>query len=128
MKIGEDVSKWLDVIPAQWRVRVTGRPKYICRRCSGAVVQTHAPEHVVPGGLHLTISRTWRVITLLVGTHPPSCLQPEKWPNDRTSHHPKLRAQIGMLRGQCPEYWRVQIGPASQISPQVQRGTYLKLD
>ncbi len=26
------------------------------------------------------------------------------------------------------EYWRVQIGPASQISPQVQRGTYLKLD
>ncbi|XIA63652.1 IS66 family transposase zinc-finger binding domain-containing protein [Bradyrhizobium sp. TZ2] len=50
-KIGEDVSKRLDVIPAQWRVLVTRRPKYICRRCSGPVVQAHAPEHVVPGGL-----------------------------------------------------------------------------
>ncbi len=30
---------------------VTRRPKYACRRCSGAVVQAHAPEHVVPGGL-----------------------------------------------------------------------------
>jgi transposase len=31
-KIGEDVSKRLDVIPAQWRVLVRRRPKYICRR------------------------------------------------------------------------------------------------
>ncbi|WP_370128580.1 IS66 family transposase zinc-finger binding domain-containing protein [Bradyrhizobium yuanmingense] len=38
-KIGEDVSKRLDVIPAQWRALVTRRPKYMCRRCSGPVVQ-----------------------------------------------------------------------------------------
>lgn len=50
-KIGEDVSERLDVIPAQWRVLVARRPKYACRRCSGVVVQAHAPEHVVPGGL-----------------------------------------------------------------------------
>ena len=50
-KIGEDVSERLDVIPAQFRVLVTRRPKYACRRCSGAVAQAHAPEHVVPGGL-----------------------------------------------------------------------------
>lgn len=43
-KIGEDVSKRLDVIPAQWRVLVTRRPKYICRHCSGPIVQAHAPE------------------------------------------------------------------------------------
>lgn len=30
-KIGEDVSKRLDVISAQWQVLVTRRPKYICR-------------------------------------------------------------------------------------------------
>lgn len=41
----------LDVVPAQLRVLVTRRPKYACRRCSGAVVQAHAWEHVVPGGL-----------------------------------------------------------------------------
>jgi transposase len=39
------------VIPAQVRVLVTRRPKYACRRCSQAVAQAHAPEHVVPGGL-----------------------------------------------------------------------------
>jgi hypothetical protein len=49
-KIGEDVSERLDVVPAQLRVLVTRRPKYACRRCSGAVVEAHAPEHVVPGG------------------------------------------------------------------------------
>lgn len=50
-QIGEDVARRLDVIPAQFRVLVTRRPKYACRRCAGAVVQAHAPEHVVPGGL-----------------------------------------------------------------------------
>lgn len=50
-RIGEDVSERLDIIPAQFRVLVTRRPRYACRHCSGAVVQAHAPEHVVPGGL-----------------------------------------------------------------------------
>jgi len=50
-RIGEDVSRRLDIIPAQFRVLVTRRPKYACRRCSGAIAQAHAPEHVVPGGL-----------------------------------------------------------------------------
>jgi transposase len=50
-RIGEDASQRLDVIPAQFRVLVTRRPRYACRHCSGAVVQAHAPEHVVPGGL-----------------------------------------------------------------------------
>jgi transposase len=50
-RIGEDVSERLDVIPAQFRVLVTRRPKYACRRCSQSVAQAHAPEHVVPGGL-----------------------------------------------------------------------------
>jgi hypothetical protein len=31
-KIGEDVSERLDVIPALFRVLVTRRPKYACRR------------------------------------------------------------------------------------------------
>jgi transposase len=49
--IGEDVSERLYVVPAQFRTMVTRRPKYACRRCFGAVVQAHAPVHVVPGGL-----------------------------------------------------------------------------
>ena len=34
--IGEDLSERLDVIPAQYRVLVTRRPKYACRACEGA--------------------------------------------------------------------------------------------
>ncbi|WFU91982.1 IS66 family transposase zinc-finger binding domain-containing protein (plasmid) [Rhizobium sp. CC1099] len=50
-RIDEDTSERLDRVPAQLRVLVTRRPKYACRRCSGAVVQAHAPERVVPSGL-----------------------------------------------------------------------------
>src|SRR5438270_2630484 len=75
-KIGEDVSKRLDVIPAQWRVLVTRRPKYICRRCSGPVVQAHAPEHVVPGGLP-TEAAIAHVIVSKFGDHTPFYRQAE---------------------------------------------------
>ena len=69
-RIGEDVSERLDVIPAQFRVLVTRRPKYACRRCSGAVVQAHAPEHVVPGGLP-TEALIAQVIVSKFGDHVP---------------------------------------------------------
>jgi transposase len=49
--IGEDISQRLDVIPAQFRVIVTHRPKYACRGCEQAVVQAPAPERLIKGGL-----------------------------------------------------------------------------
>jgi transposase len=49
--IGEDSSERLDVVPAQYRVILTRRPKYGCRACSGAVVQAPAPPRLVEGGL-----------------------------------------------------------------------------
>jgi transposase len=49
--IGEDVSERLDIIPAQFRVLVTRRPKYACRACEGAVVQAPAPARLIEGGL-----------------------------------------------------------------------------
>ena len=75
-KIGEDVSERLDVIPAQLRVLVTRRPKYACRRCSGAVAQAHAPEHVVPGGLP-TEALIAQVIVAKFGDHLPFYRQAE---------------------------------------------------
>ena len=41
----------LDVVPAQLRVEVTIRPKYVCRGCDGAPAQAPAPGHIVDGGL-----------------------------------------------------------------------------
>ena len=49
--IGEDVSERLDIVPAQFRVLVTRRPKYACRACEGAVVQAPAPSRLIEGGL-----------------------------------------------------------------------------
>jgi transposase len=50
-RIGEDVAERLDIVPAQFRVIVTRRPKYACRACEGTVVQAPAPGHIVEGGL-----------------------------------------------------------------------------
>src|SRR5262249_56188552 len=49
--IGEDRSQRLDVIPAQYQVIVTRRPKYACRTCQGAVMQASAPARLIEGGL-----------------------------------------------------------------------------
>ena len=49
--IGEDRSQRLDVVPAQYQVIVTRRPKYACRACQEAVVQASAPARLIEGGL-----------------------------------------------------------------------------
>ncbi|GEP61823.1 hypothetical protein RSO01_89890 [Reyranella soli] len=50
-RIGEDVSERLDVVPAQFRVLVTRRPKYACRACTDVVMQAPAPARLIEGGL-----------------------------------------------------------------------------
>src|SRR5690242_20996034 len=49
--IGEDRSQRLDVVPAQYQVIVTRRPKYACRSCQGAIVQAPEPARLIEGGL-----------------------------------------------------------------------------
>ncbi|MGH8414716.1 MAG: IS66 family transposase, partial [Gammaproteobacteria bacterium] len=49
--IGEDRTEMLDYVPAHFRVRVTRRPRYGCRRCGEAVVQASAPERPIDGGM-----------------------------------------------------------------------------
>jgi transposase len=50
-RLGEDVAKRLDVLPVQYRVIATHRPKYACRACEGEVVQAPAPARLIEGGL-----------------------------------------------------------------------------
>jgi len=49
--IGEDISERLEIVPAQFRVIVTRRPKYPCRSCTNGVVQAPAPARLIPGGM-----------------------------------------------------------------------------
>lgn len=50
-RIGEDKSERLDIVPAHFRVLVTIRPKYACRRCENGVVQAPSPARLIEGGL-----------------------------------------------------------------------------
>lgn len=49
--MSEDVSERLDIVPAQFRVIVTRRPKYACRACEEVVVQAPAPPRLIEGGI-----------------------------------------------------------------------------
>ena len=51
VEIGRDESQRLDVVPVQYRVIVTRRPKLACRACHGVVLQHAAPERLIRGGL-----------------------------------------------------------------------------
>ena len=48
--IGEETSERLDVIPAQYRVIVTHRPRLACRACE-KIVEAPAPERLIKSGL-----------------------------------------------------------------------------
>jgi len=49
--IGGDVSERLDIVPAQFRVLVTRRPKYACRSCEAGIIQAPAKPHLIEGGM-----------------------------------------------------------------------------
>lgn len=51
IRIGEDVSERLDVVPAMLQVIVTRRPKYACRACRDGVVQAPALARLIEAGL-----------------------------------------------------------------------------
>jgi transposase len=64
IEIGVDAAERLDVIPAQFRVVVTKRPKLACRACLGVVLQEPAPARLIEGGMpteatvaHVLVSR-----------------------------------------------------------------------
>lgn len=47
VKLGEDVSETLEVVPRQWKVIQTVREKFSCRSCE-KITQPPAPFHVIP--------------------------------------------------------------------------------
>ena len=51
VKIGEDVSERLDVLPVRFRVIVTRRPRYACTACRNGVAQAPAPPHLIEAGI-----------------------------------------------------------------------------
>ena len=83
---------------------VTRRRRYNCRRCSGALVQPHTPEHLVPGGLP-TEALIGQVIVSKFGDHLPFYRQAEiyNWQGSGSTGRP----------------WK--IGSARLLPPQARR-------
>lgn len=46
-RMGEDVTEQLEYVPAKLYVKRHIRPKYVCRHCSGSIVQAPPPEHPI---------------------------------------------------------------------------------
>ena len=70
VRIGEDRTERLDIVPATARVIVTIRPKYACRKKEGGIVQAPAPAHLIEGGLP-TEGTLAHVATSKYGDHCP---------------------------------------------------------
>ncbi len=51
VRIGEDRTERLDIVPAQARVIVTIRPRYACPNKDGGIMQAPATTHLIDGGL-----------------------------------------------------------------------------
>jgi transposase len=49
VKLGEDVTETLEVVPRQWKVVQTVREKFACRDCE-RITQPPAPFHAIPRG------------------------------------------------------------------------------
>jgi len=82
VKVGEDRTERLDVIPAQFRVLVTVRPKYMCRQCEGqSHIQAPAPEFLVPRGLGTNRFAVHSVVAKFCD-HLPFYRQAEIWRRD----------------------------------------------
>ena len=76
--IGEDRSERLDVIPAQFRVLVTRRPKLACRVCAGVVMQQPAPQRLIEGGIP-TEATVAHVLVARYADHLPLYRQAQIW-------------------------------------------------
>lgn len=77
VKLGEDVTETLEVIPRQWKAIQTVRERFSCRACE-AVTQPPAPFHVIPRG-HAGPNLLAMVLFEKFGQHQPLNPQSERY-------------------------------------------------
>jgi transposase len=77
VKLGEDVTETLEVIPRQWRVIQTVMERFSCRACE-AIAQPPAPFHVIPRG-HVGPNLLAMLLFEKYGQHQPLNRQSERY-------------------------------------------------
>jgi len=77
VKLGEDITETLEVIPRQWKVIQTVRERFSCRECE-TIAQPPAPFHVIPRG-HAGPNLLAMVLFEKYGQHQPLNRQSERY-------------------------------------------------
>lgn len=77
VKLGEDITETLEVIPRQWKVIQTVRERFSCRECE-TIAQPPAPFHVIPRG-HAGPNLLAMVLFEKFGQHQPLNRQSERY-------------------------------------------------
>ena len=104
--IGEDTSERLDVVPAQFRVIVTKRPKLACRACTGIVVQAPAPARLIEGGIP-TEATVAHVLVARYADHLPLYRQAQILARQGVIiERSTLSFWMDMPRPKSPQWWR----------------------
>ena len=97
--IGEDISERLDIVPAQFRVLVTRRPKYACRSYEAGVTQAPAKPRLIEGGMP-TEATIASVIVSKYADHLPLYRQSQIYARQGVDIDPSQR---GTYRGRGPQ-------------------------
>jgi transposase len=107
VKVGEDRTERLDVVPARFQVVVTVRPKYMCRVCAGSQsAQAEAPESLVPRGLGTNRFVVHSLVSKF-GDHLPFYRQAEIWRRDGIDIDRTMLANwAGRAAFHLPSTWR----------------------
>ena len=77
VKLGEDITETLEVVPRQWKVIQTVREKFTCRSCE-KIAQPPAPFHVIPRG-HVGPNLLAMILYAKYGEHQPLNRQSETY-------------------------------------------------
>lgn len=106
-KIGADVAKRLDIVPVQYRILATHRPKYACQSCPGQIVQAPAPARVIEGGLP-TEALIAHVLVEKHADHKPLYRQAQAMARQGIAIHRSVIASwAGVGAGEIKPIWRL---------------------
>ncbi len=100
-KLGEDVTKTLELVPRQWKVIQTVREKFACRACE-TITQEPAPFHPAPRGF-VGLNLLATILFEKFGQHQPLNRQSERYAREGIDH------SVSMLAD--------QVGPATSALP-----------
>ena len=97
-RIGEDVTRELELQPAKLEAHIHVRPKYACRCCKEGVCAASLPQRPIPGGI-AGPGLVAEVIVSKFGDHLPLYRLEDIFVRYRRLHSAQHALRLGAVRG-----------------------------